>query len=72
MKFNCDRYRDYRRAKEKARIQRLINWHPWFAWYPKKLEHGDCRWLETIERRCEWFEGYHTGFWLTRYRAKGR
>ena len=47
MKFNCDRYRDYRKAK----IAHITKWHPWFAWHPIKIADGDCRWLETIERK---------------------
>ena len=26
-------------------------WHPWCAWRPVRIGSGDCRWLETIERR---------------------
>lgn len=30
-------------------------WHRWFAWRPVRLESGDCRWLEYVERRVEFF-----------------
>lgn len=46
-------------------------WHKWFAWHPITLGGGDCRWLETIERKgtysslslvgCEWVYEYRAG-----------
>lgn len=59
MKFNCDYFGDVlkqrrraRHAKEEEKEYRLIRWHSWFAWFPVRVAHGDCRWLETIERKC--------------------
>lgn len=26
-------------------------WRRWFAWHPAKVDWGDWRWLETVERR---------------------
>lgn len=43
MKFNCDK------RQQKERAQRA--WHAWFAWFPVRVEQGDCRWLEIVERR---------------------
>jgi hypothetical protein len=66
VKFNCDALSDA--AKAKRRAERA--WHDWFAWRPVKVAHGDCRWLETIERRKEhWFANDYI-FSRSYYRAK--
>lgn len=44
MRFNCG-------PSYSVRMARLRQWHTWFAWYPVRVEEGDCRWLEFIERR---------------------
>jgi hypothetical protein len=41
-----DRARQYQQSRPYA-----FNWHPWFAWRPVKVDSGECRWLEWIERR---------------------
>lgn len=55
-----------KRALEKWRADgdkwRLIHahrleWHPHFAWWPARLADHDCRWLEWIERRQEFYSG---------------
>jgi len=28
-----------------------FQWHRWFAWRPVTVSPGDCRWLETVQRR---------------------
>lgn len=58
MKFNC--------GETLAEKKRLGQRHRWFAWYPVRVGSHDCRWLETVERRCE--RPLRIG-WLTRYRA---
>lgn len=32
-------------------------WHRWFAWYPVRLTDHDCRWMEWVERRQEFYSG---------------
>lgn len=44
MKFNCGPTYAEKEAM-------LCEWHPYFAWLPTRVAAGDCRWLETIERR---------------------
>lgn len=44
MKWDCD-------ARYERKYTRLSDWHRWFAWYPVRIDYGDCRWLETVERR---------------------
>ncbi len=36
MKFNCDWKKE---------------WHDHFCLFPVRIAEGDCRWLETVERR---------------------
>ena len=32
--------------------KKIYNWHPWFAWYPVKLDcHWQYAWLETVMRK---------------------
>jgi hypothetical protein len=35
----------------KKRIESLVEWHQWFAWYPVRVDENDCRWLEYVETR---------------------
>ncbi|UGA46823.1 hypothetical protein HU230_0012570 [Bradyrhizobium quebecense] len=49
MKYNCDAWADRRKRKKAERRAYLGSWHPKFAWFPIKLKHGDCRWLETVD-----------------------
>lgn len=44
MKFNCGLS-----AEEKWEYKK--KWHPWFAWYPVRIGHRDCRWLEYVDRK---------------------
>lgn len=57
MKLNCDRFSDWLKERRKRRqlaklerISQMEQWHDHFVLY-KKLGHGDCRILETIQRR---------------------
>lgn len=47
MRFKCGPTE----AEAEAEYRRLTNWHCWFAWRPVRVEAGDCRWLEWVERR---------------------
>jgi hypothetical protein len=47
MKFRCGPTQAEQDAKDAAELE----WRDYFAWWPVEVEKGDCRWLETIERR---------------------
>lgn len=58
MKFNCDYFKLLKERKRKKQEDDLVkqviyerSWHQWFAWYPVRTARGECRWLETVERR---------------------
>jgi hypothetical protein len=44
MKFNCG-------PTPQEKHEAKQDWHPWFAWCPVRVGSGDCRWLETVERK---------------------
>lgn len=48
MRFNCgpDKW-----TKRRRREQKMLGWHKHFCWWPVRLAEGDCRWLETVERK---------------------
>ena len=49
-------------------LNRIKNWHKWFAWYPVRVASHDYRWLEYVERRGEEPSHYMDDiFWV--YRA---
>ena len=31
-------------------IERYLQWHTFFAWYPVRMDMGEYRWLEKVER----------------------
>lgn len=33
------------------RFAALLEWHPFFALWPRRVGSHDCRWLEWIERK---------------------
>lgn len=67
MKFNCGPTPE---QKEADRLHRLTNWHPFFVMWPRRLGEGDCRWLETIERRGRYLLGFDgPEDWRWEYRA---
>lgn len=43
------------------RVERIREWHRWFAWHPVCVGRSDSRWLETVERRRDWDRD--GGFW---------
>lgn len=62
MKFNCGPSRAEKHdAKEK--------WHKWFAWRPVRVASGDCRWLETLERKGKFTAMYYDICWDWEYRV---
>lgn len=66
MKFDCGPDALTRLKRKHAR---LSEWHKWFAWFPTRIAEGDCRWLETIERKGT-YTCYDMDFWWTwEYRA---
>jgi hypothetical protein len=66
MKFNCGPTpQEKHEAKKK--------WHHWFAWYPVRIASGDCRWLETVERKGKWYPSFQLPCWEWEYRSiKGK
>ena len=67
MKFNCGltdeekwqkRYRALMALKAKRAAAGLYDWHDWYAWLPTRVGSGDCRWLETIQRRLHHVTSY--------------
>jgi hypothetical protein len=68
MKFNCSRPIDL----YMARVDRLLEWHPWFAWRPVRVDSGDCRWLEWVERRGNFWAACGESWWTWKYRANGQ
>lgn len=67
MKLNCGPSRTERVF---AKFARLKAWHPWFAWHPVRVGNRDCRWLETVERKGQFFGGYGGDFWEWEYRPR--
>lgn len=50
MRFNCGPSRE-------EKILAKEEWHQWFAWRPVRVASGDCRWLETVERKGRYLFG---------------
>lgn len=47
------------------------DWHRKFAWLPRYVGRNDVRWLEFVERRGEFVNGYYSpNFWEWEYRAR--
>ncbi len=62
MKFDCGETRQ-------EWIDRLSQWHDFYAIWPRKVAAHDCRVFETIERRGRyWAAG--NGWFVWEYRAK--
>lgn len=63
MRINCG-------PTPKERVKKLKQWHPFFALWPRRVGPNDCRWLETIERKGEfWAIEMYSG-WNWEYRAR--
>ena len=52
-----------------AKIEIMENWHDHFAWWPVSVARGDCRWLETVERRYYQWRSDRGGY-MPSYRDK--
>lgn len=37
-------------AHEQQKLERLTQWHRWFAWHPVKTLEGKWTWLRTVWR----------------------
>ena len=51
MKFKCGPTEEEKKdqiRKAEVDVRLMSCWRRWFAWYPVKVDDGDCRWLETI------------------------
>lgn len=75
MKIKCEAEKEsycqrYIRKKEE-KVEKLKNWHRFFAWYPVRINDHECAWLEMVERKyeqvylLEWINshGDRTGNW---------
>lgn len=74
MKFDCGRTLQEKAADrwkaEKEWAEAMKKWHPYFAWYPKRVGSHDCRWLEWIECKGTWIDyGLDGCYWVWEYRA---
>jgi hypothetical protein len=70
MRWNCDAWRERRKARLQEKIDRLTVWHRWFAWRPRRVSYGDCRWLEFMERKYTLVKCYRDpDYWRVEYRA---
>jgi len=63
----------------KARDAYLKDWHKWFAWHPViigttgegKEEHSVKVWLQYLERKGTYYQGWGGNFWVWEYREIG-
>lgn len=69
MRFSCGETYD-------GEKKRLSDWHDFFTLWPRSVAiigtKTVCVWLETIERRGDYYEGNYAGGegWLWEYRLK--
>lgn len=65
MRFSCGETWD-------AKLKRLSNWHPYFAWYPVSVavenDRHVCAWLETVWRKGEFHRFIEISWWDWEYR----
>lgn len=64
MRFDCG-------LSFSERIDAKSQWHTWFAWYPVRVGHRDCRWLERVERKGTFYAGAGHCWWSFTYRPSG-
>lgn len=63
MKFKCGPTEEEYHAKWKAmeeKRKKKFEWHTWYAWYPVSVRMGECRWLETVQRRRKYYAGEYS------------
>lgn len=60
-----------------AAEERKKDWHDFFTILPRRIAPGDCRWLETIQRKGKRYAGSISrqgvrfpAFWIWEYRSK--
>ena len=66
MKFNCDETMVERYARK---MQRKMDWHCKFAWWPVRVGVNDCRWLEYVSRKGTPYSGWDGIEWTYEYKA---
>jgi len=61
--------------QERCRLKytRKSEWHKWFAWYPVTIKLTEEKrkvkiWLETIERKGDYYSDIASSFWSWEYR----
>lgn len=69
MRFNCGLSYKEKEDRLFKKAQPLRKWHSWFAWWPIRVETGQCVWLEKIERKLDWI-GCITHNFYFEYRIK--
>lgn len=52
----------------KRRILTNKDWHKWFAWFPVRISDQENAWLEYVERRIEYYDGYDGTYSFVEYR----
>ena len=65
MKFNCVSKTDL------EWVDKMENWHDFFALVPRRVASHECRWLEIIQRKGNWKWATYASGWKYEYRAKG-
>ena len=50
-----------------AAVRRREHWHLWFAWRIVRLGTGRLVWLEKVQRKGTWGDGYDGGQWDYEY-----
>jgi len=66
MKFDCGLTT---KEKQEAYKKKITDWHRVFLWFPKRVGHRDCRWLEYIERK-RVTKTKLVGHWINPYEQK--
>lgn len=69
MRFDCDRIRNEIADAQWRRQQAKKEWHRWFAWRPVRCLDGLCRWLEVVEMRKGYYDGYYDLWYKDTYRG---
>lgn len=62
MRFDCG-------PTWQERKEKLCDWHSWYAWYPVRVGPRECRWLERVERKGEYWFAIGGSGWTWEYRV---